>query len=90
MSRLIYPVIYAVEYNSGRIDNLVCAKGWESIQDSLKKAKASGSVKDFRFTTALDRRLRSLIATPRGVITASRVATKQPAKIKHRRTWRRS
>lgn len=84
MMRSIYPVIYCVEYQSGRIDNKVCTKGWDGIKTDLGKAKASGSVKDFRFTTEIDRRNRGLVVTANGVVPMRRAATKKPAKLKRR------
>lgn len=88
MSRAIYPVMYCVEYPSGRVDNRVCAKNWDAIKDELCKAKTSGAVKDFRFTTEIDRRNRGLVVTSHGVIPVRRAATKRPAQIK-RRAYRR-
>ena len=88
MNRSLYPVIYCVEYASGRVDNKVCAKNWPAVRTGLSKLKDSGAIKDFKFTTEIDRRNRCLVATPNGVIPARRAATKKPAKIK-RPSYRR-
>lgn len=80
-TRAMYPVLYCVEYKSGRVDNKVCEKSWPAVRNGLAKMKASGAIKDFRYTTEIDRRNRCLVATPNGVIPARRAATKQRAKI---------
>lgn len=87
----MYPVIWAVKYKSGKHVTGVCDKGWPKVHADIKRAQELGSIVDFRFTTAIDRRNRGLIVTRRGdMIRVPRAATKQPAKLKRRpRTWRR-
>lgn len=59
MSRFnIYPVLYTYETRSGRVVNAVCNENWDKARDELERAKMTKAIKDFRFTTALDRRLR--------------------------------
>lgn len=59
MSRFsIYPVLYTYETKSGRVVNAVCTEDWEKVRGEIERARVLGSIKDFRFTTAFDRRLR--------------------------------
>lgn len=90
MSRSIYPVLYVVEYASGNIDNRLCNKDWEVVKADLDQAKALGAVKDYRYTTAIDRQVRGLRITRNGttepirtLIRHTELSAKYPPK------WRR-
>lgn len=76
MSRLLYPVIYTIEYASGSIDNLMCERGWPQVKKYLDLLKAAGAVKDYRFSTRSDRQLRGQTVTRDNKVVSLRPATR--------------
>lgn len=69
MSRgLKYPVVYAIEYASGRVVNGICTKNWDELHKDIALANTLGTVKAFRYSTACDRQMRGQRINSKGAV----------------------
>lgn len=90
MSRLVYPVLYVIEYASGTVSNRICDRNWDKVKEDLDRAKELGAVKDYRFTTHSQRQMRGLRVNRTGNVEPIRTTIRHTElSAKYPPKWRR-